>query len=122
ELNFSTQEIGMKFGIESLIVSKTSKREEETGEVKDREKFGHLRILSPDDIKDVLDILSSEKGSTAVKIHSMYVAKTGKRISVETIQNTLKRCGYKVRIKPRKPAIDEKTRLECLAFAREHIN
>ncbi|CAG8607287.1 6251_t:CDS:2, partial [Dentiscutata heterogama] len=91
ELNFSTREIGIKFGIGSSIVSKTSKREEETGEVKDRERSGRPRILSPDDVKDILDILSSEKGSTAVKIHSMYVAKTGKYISVETIRNILKR-------------------------------
>ncbi|CAG8805522.1 15138_t:CDS:2, partial [Dentiscutata erythropus] len=39
ELNFSTQEIGMKFDIGSSIVSKTSKREEETGERKKRDKL-----------------------------------------------------------------------------------
>ncbi|CAG8759384.1 5142_t:CDS:2, partial [Racocetra fulgida] len=49
-----------------------------------------------------------------VKIHSKYVAETGKHISIETIRNTLRRCGYKARVKPRKPAINEKARLERL--------
>ncbi|CAG8474163.1 11439_t:CDS:2, partial [Dentiscutata heterogama] len=45
-------QIEIKFGVESSTVSKTSKREKKTRDVKDRESSGCLRILSPNDVKD----------------------------------------------------------------------
>ncbi|CAG8672501.1 1993_t:CDS:2, partial [Racocetra fulgida] len=56
-----------------------------------------------------------------IKIYSKYVAEMGKHISVETIRNTLRRCGYKARVKSRKPAINENARLERLRFAKKHL-
>ncbi|CAG8466585.1 12299_t:CDS:2 [Racocetra fulgida] len=67
-------------------------------------------------------ILSVHKNaSQSIDIVKKYVAETGKHISVETIQNTLKRYGYKAKVKPKKPAISENTRLKHLVFAKKHL-
>ncbi|CAG8764252.1 4246_t:CDS:2, partial [Cetraspora pellucida] len=122
QLNYSTHEIGKLIGVESSTVSKTWKRKEETGSIKDRKRSGRSRILSANDEKELLDILSSKKGLSASELHFNYTTQKNKHISKETIRNVLKNNNYTSYIKPKKPFLSKNSKIERYKFAKDHLN
>ncbi|CAG8494005.1 1496_t:CDS:1 [Dentiscutata heterogama] len=122
QLNYSTRKIGKLMGVGSSTVSKTWKRKEETGSVKDRKRTGRPRLLLSDDEKEVFDILSSKKGLSASELHFNYTVQKNKHISKETIRNVLRNNNYTSYIKPKKPLLSKDSKAERYKFAEEHLN
>lgn len=101
-------------------VSKTLRRNRETGRNADRKRSGRLRKTSKRHDNQIITISNANRFETAPKIRAKINARLSSPISVSTVQRRLREAGLFGRVAAKKPLLRPQNKEKRLEFAMQH--
>lgn len=113
--------LAAKFHVPKTTVFDIINRYKQTGRIEDAKRTGRPTALTERERRDIVRKVKVDPFISTPKLQVEVKERFGKDVNCRTLQNYVRKAGFRARMARKKPLISKRNQRRRLAFARKHI-